>query len=83
MKMKAPENKLVPAGSIPEGKEFRDDEDYYFVVLDMQKHYFNCSMKSTVTTTNPIWVFNVNASCLAVYDRNKMIEPVELEVNVK
>ena len=74
---------LVRVDSIKEGNEFVDSEGYYFVVLNMLSHYFNCSVKSNVTTVDPIWVFNVNSGCLAVCKSDEMVEPVELEVHVK
>ena len=74
---------LVRVDSIKEGNEFVDSEGYYYLVLDMLSCFFDCSVKSDVTTIDPIWVLNVNSGCLAVCESNEMVEPVELEVHVK
>ena len=74
---------LVRVDSIKEGNGFVDFEGYYYLVLDMLSYYFDCSVKSNVTTIDPIWVFNVNSGCLAIYKSDAMVEPVELEVHVK
>lgn len=75
---------LVRADSIPIGREFVDSDRFYYVVLDMLNHYFDCRMRDTVQNAhNDIWVFNINSSCLSVYEKDAMVEPVELEVNVK
>jgi len=75
---------LVRADSISKGEEFIDDDGYYYVVLRMQEFYFNCSTRPTVREiSNPIWVFNVNTSCLSIYSGDIMVKPVDLEVIVK
>ena len=75
---------LVRAGSIPKEKTFRDQKGTYFVVLDIQSNYFECSVKPDAKDDyNYVWVFNVNTNTLGIVDVERMVEPVELEVIVK
>ncbi len=75
---------LVRVDSIPEEKAFKDHEGTYFIVLDMQDHYFKPSVRPEVEIDyNYVWVFNVNTCTLGIFDENEMVELVELEVIVK
>ncbi len=75
---------LVDAGSISKEKAFKDHEGIYFIVLDMQDRYFDCSVRPNVKIDyNSIWVCNVRTCTLAIFDADEMVEPVELEVIVK
>ncbi len=79
-----PKSKLVRAGQIPEKRAFKDREGKYFIILDMQENYFDLSVRSSADIDyGPIWVLNVQTDTLAIFDEDEMVEPVELEVNVK
>ena len=84
MRVIEPKSKLVCAGLIQQEEAFKDSDGVYFIVLDMQKNYFNCSVRpDTELNYDSIWVFNVNTCTLGVLDEDEMVEPVELEVIVK
>ena len=75
---------LVHACLILREKAFKDQDGAYFIVLDMQSGYFECSIKpSAKVDYDPMWVFNVKTCTLGIFDRDEMVEPVELEVIVK
>ena len=75
---------LVRAGSLRQESEFKDNKGDSFVILDMQSCYFDyCVKESTEIDYDPIWVFNVKMNTLGIFDADKMVEPVELEVHVK
>lgn len=77
-------SRLVRAGSLRQESAFRDHENGYFVVLDMQDGYFESKIRpSCEVDYNPIWVFNVKSDTLGIFDEDEMVEPVELEINVK
>ncbi len=77
-------NRLVRAGSLPQKAVFRDHENSYFVVLDMQENFFDYNVRHDCDIEyDPIWVFNVRSNTLGVFDEDEMVEPVELEVIVK
>ena len=74
---------LVCAGSIPVEKAFKEQDGTYFIRLDTQHCYFKLSVRPEVgVDCNPIWVFNVRTCTLGIFDEDKMVEPVELEVIV-
>ena len=74
---------LVRAGSIPKEKAFKEQDGTYFIVLDTQHCYFKLSVIPELGINyNPIWVFNVRTCTLGIFDEDKMVEPVELEVIV-
>ena len=74
---------LVRADSIPQEKAFKEQDGTYFIVLDTQHCYFKLSVRpETEINYDPIWVFNVRTCTLGVFNRNEMVEPVELEVIV-
>ena len=84
MKVIEPKSKLVRAGSILQENAFRDSENLYFVVLDMQENYFNISIRPHVKLDyDAMWVFNVQTGTLGIFDEDEMVEPVELTVNVE
>ena len=84
MKVIEPKSRLVRAGSIPEEKAFRNYENLYYVVLDMQKNYFDISIRPHVELDyDAMWIFNVQTGTLGIFDEDEMVEPVELEVIVK
>lgn len=75
---------LVRADSILQEKAFKDTEGGYFIVLDMQRGYFDCSVRPTTRIDyKSIWVFNVRTCTLGIIDEDEMVEPVELTVNVE
>ena len=75
---------LVPAGKIQKEEAFKDCHGIYFIVLNMQQGYFDCSVRpSREIDYFPIWVFNINYDTLGIIDADQLVEPVELEVNVK
>ncbi len=75
---------LVRAGSIEQEKAFKDRRGAYFIVLDIRRIYFECSVRDSVNITyEPTWVFNVQTNALAIFDVDAMVEPVELEVHVR
>ena len=75
---------LVPAGELQKEEAFKDCRGTYFIVLDMQQGYFDCSVRSSIEIDySPIWVFNINTDTLGIVDADQLVEPVELEVNVK
>ena len=54
------------------------------VVLDMQENYFNSSIRPKVQIDyNAMWVFNVQTCTLGIFDEDRMVEPVNLTVNVE
>lgn len=86
MKIIEPKNKLVKAGSIPEESAFKKSNGAYFIVLDMQENSFVCSISPYTReriSYDPMWVFNVQTDTLGIFDEDEMVEPVDLEVNVK
>ncbi len=75
---------LVRAGSIPQAKAFKDSKNGYFIVLDMQENYFDCSIRPTIEIDyEALWVFNVRTCTLGIFDEDEIVKPVELEVVVK
>ena len=74
---------LVRASSIPEEKAFKEQDGTYFIVLDTQHCYFKLSVRPEIEINyDPVWVFNVGTCTLGVFNKNEMVEPVELEVIV-
>ncbi|KKL76893.1 hypothetical protein LCGC14_2040320 [marine sediment metagenome] len=85
MRIREPEEQinLVRAGSIPEEKAFKEQDGTYFIRLNTQHRYFKLSVRPEVGIDyNPIWIFNVRTCTLGIFDEDKMVEPVELEVHV-